>query len=66
MRTWGGMEGYQSGVLEHHNQSLMVTRHAQGEFWEKQFDREQMPRVGEEEAYCGLLGPGEPPQESSD
>lgn len=61
MRLWGGMESYQSVGLEHQNQSLKDTWHAQGEFWEEQFDREQMPRVDEEEDCCGLLGPEEPP-----
>lgn len=57
----GGMESYQWGGLEHQNQSLMDTWHAQGEFGEEQFDREQMPRVSEKEDCCSLLGPGEPP-----
>lgn len=56
-----GMESYQSGGLERQNQSLMDTWYAQGEFWEEQFDREQMPRAGEKEDCWGLLGPGEPP-----
>lgn len=61
MRMWGGVEGYQSGVLECQNQSLKDTWRAQGECGEEQLGREQMPRGGDEENYCNLSGSGEPP-----